>query len=284
MNISVIIPVHNEEETIAKTLSSLLSQSLFPNEIIVVDDNSTDNTKSIVNQIVAETSKVRYIYHASTPEHQPGGKIVKAFLKGLELANPNYDIMCKFDADLIFPPNYLEIMADQFSASPQLGMFGGICTVEKNGHWIKESVTGANHLRGALKAYRRGCYEDIGGIKPVFGWDTIDELLAEFHGWSYRIDESLKVKHLKPTASRYLKSRGEPQGRVLYGMRMGPVLTTIRAIIQSFRKRKISYFGQILKGYKLAKHEKMPLLVSKEAGMFIRRRQWGIIRKKAFRF
>ena len=42
--LSVIIPAHNEEKTIIKTVDSLLIQKYYPLEIIVVDDGSTDNT------------------------------------------------------------------------------------------------------------------------------------------------------------------------------------------------------------------------------------------------
>lgn len=42
--LSVIIPVHNEEKTICKTVDSLLIQDYYPFEIIIVDDGSTDKT------------------------------------------------------------------------------------------------------------------------------------------------------------------------------------------------------------------------------------------------
>jgi len=47
-SISVVIPAHNEEKNIAKTLLSLLKQKLAPTEIIVVDNHSTDHTKQVI--------------------------------------------------------------------------------------------------------------------------------------------------------------------------------------------------------------------------------------------
>ena len=47
-NITVIIPVYNRELTIKRAIDSVLSQSILPEEIIVVDDCSTDGTKEIL--------------------------------------------------------------------------------------------------------------------------------------------------------------------------------------------------------------------------------------------
>ena len=44
LSVSVVIPVKNRKDLILHTLNSLLEQSLMPNEVIVVDDNSTDGT------------------------------------------------------------------------------------------------------------------------------------------------------------------------------------------------------------------------------------------------
>lgn len=57
--VSVIIPVHNAAEYIAKTLTTVLAQSLKEIEIILVNDSSTDNTLDIVNKIASEDSRVR---------------------------------------------------------------------------------------------------------------------------------------------------------------------------------------------------------------------------------
>ena len=45
--VTVIVPAYNEADCIADTINSLLTQSLSPQEIIVVDDGSTDNTARI---------------------------------------------------------------------------------------------------------------------------------------------------------------------------------------------------------------------------------------------
>ena len=79
-----------------------------------------------------------------------------------------------------FPQNYLEQLSTHFKENNQLGMASGFCYIEKNGEWILENLTRKDHIRGALKAYRKDCFLQIGGLKPSMGWDTVDELLAKF--------------------------------------------------------------------------------------------------------
>ena len=50
INISVIIPTYNEEKNISKLIKALLSQSFLPDEIIISDGHSKDNTLKIVQK------------------------------------------------------------------------------------------------------------------------------------------------------------------------------------------------------------------------------------------
>lgn len=59
--VSVIIPVYNAAKYISGTLDTILSQSLKDIEIIIVNDNSTDNTLDVITQIASEDSRVRII-------------------------------------------------------------------------------------------------------------------------------------------------------------------------------------------------------------------------------
>ena len=45
--ISVVIPVYNAERTIIRTLESIVNQSVKPYEVILINDCSTDNTKTV---------------------------------------------------------------------------------------------------------------------------------------------------------------------------------------------------------------------------------------------
>jgi len=282
LKIYIVIPAHNEEEHIGSTLQSLLDQTHRPDKIVVVNDQSRDATPEIVSQFIAEYPFISMISLTSTEDHLPGSKVIRAFNEGIKTLDEDFDILCKFDADLIFPENYLEKVISHFNNSPKTGMVGGFCTIQKNGNWILENLTNKDHIRGALKAYRKACFEDIGGLKPSMGWDTADELLAQFHDWKIRTDQDLLVKHLKPTGSTYNNASKHKQGEAFYKLRYGLIITLIASAKLAFRKKDLGLFQDYITGYFVAVKQKQPFLLSKEEGEFVRQLRWKNILGKLF--
>ena len=280
MNFHIIIPAHNEEDYIGKTLESLVQQTLLPKAVIVVNDNSTDQTQRICEDYASTHPYISVLNSTSSNKHLPGSKIINAFNKGLAVLDNDYDIICKFDADLIFPKDYLEKIANHFKANTKLGMASGFCYVEKNNKWILENLTNKDHIRGALKAYRKDCFNQIGELKPSMGWDTVDELLAKYHGWGILTDETLHVKHLKPTGQSYNKASKYMQGEAMYKMRYGFGITLISAIKLASKKGSFRLFKDYMSGYFRAKSNKIEFLVSKDEGKFIRDLRWKGIKSK----
>jgi cellulose synthase/poly-beta-1,6-N-acetylglucosamine synthase-like glycosyltransferase len=280
LNFSIIIPAHNEADSIGLTLYSLTNQTIKPKQIIVVNDNSTDTTQSVVESYAQKHSFISLIHNKSSNQHLPGSKIINAFYKGYETLDDDYDVICKFDADLIFANNYLEQLAHHFKNNDKLGMVSGFCYIEKNGEWVLENLTRKDHIRGALKAYRKDCFLEIGKLKPSMGWDTVDELLAQYYGWHILTDESLHVKHLKPTGISYNKASKYLQGEAMYKMRYGFLITIISALKLAHKKGSFFLFKDYMSGYFKAKKEKIDFLVSEEEGKFIRTLRWkGILKK-----
>ena len=280
MNIYIIIPAHNEDDYIGKTLQSLVKQTLLPKKIVVVNDNSTDNTQNIVEGYIVKHPWISIINTTSSNKHLPGSKIINAFNKGLETLDDNYYIICKFDADLIFPNNYLEVISNHFKNNDKLGMASGFCYISRNNSWVLENLTNKDHIRGALKAYRKECFNQIGKLKPSMGWDTVDELLAKYHGWEILTDESLHVKHLKPTGQSYNKASKYLQGEAMYKMRYGFWITLISALKLAYKKKSLKLFNDYMAGFSKAKSKKSEFLVSENEGKFIRDLRWKGIREK----
>lgn len=279
LRFGIIIPAHNEGDILAQTLDSLLGQTLPAHSIVVIDDNSTDHTAAIVADYCRRFPQVKTLYRSSSVQRLPGAKIVQAFNAGLPLVG-QVDIICKYDADLIFPPNYLETLQTYYLQNPQLGMCGGVCSIEKDGKWLKENLTNKNHLRGALKSYRKECFQAIGGLKEAMGWDTVDELLAQYHSWELLVVEDLVVKHLRPTASRYNSQAQYMQGGMFYRLRYGEVLSFLASAKLAYKKRSLRLFWDYMKGYFKAKKEKQPFLVTPEEGKWIRAYRWRHIKQK----
>jgi glycosyltransferase involved in cell wall biosynthesis len=282
MNYYIVIPTYNEEKFIALTLQSIVEQTVLPSKVVVVNDGSTDKTVEIVNSFVEKYSFISVVNKSSDAIHLPGSKVIQAFQKGLENLDDNYDIIVKIDADLIFPSNYFETIIKHFQSDERIGMVGGFCYIEKNGEWILENLTDKDHIRGALKAYRKETFLQIGGLKPAMGWDTVDELLCKFYNWKVVTDESLHVKHLKPTGASYNKAARYKQGEAFYSLGYGFFITAIASLKLALRKGKPLLFMDYIKGFWKAKAAKKPLLVTDEQAKFIRNYRWKKIKEKLF--
>jgi glycosyltransferase involved in cell wall biosynthesis len=278
----IIIPAYNEAEFIGETLQSLINQSFPANKIVVVDDGSTDATPDIVTKFAAKHPEISLVKNTSEGIHLPGSKVINAFNTGLKSLDTSFDIICKFDADLIFPKDYLEKIRLHFEENPKTGMVGGFCEIQKNEEWVLENLTGKDHIRGALKAYRKACFKDIGGLKPAMGWDTVDELLAQYHGWKIKTDDGLRVKHLKPTGKNYSKTSKYKQGAAFYRLRYGFVISVIASAKLAFKKKNLGFFWDCIAGFIRAKNEKRPFLVNQEEGRFIRNLRWKKMQQKLF--
>ena len=271
MKYYIVIPTYNEEQFIALTLQSLVDQTVLPTKVIVVNDNSTDRTPDIVLAFAEKYPWISLVTKTSSAIHLPGSKVIQAFQKGLESIDEDYDLIVKADSDLIFPSNYFETIIQHFNSDSSIGMVGGFCYIEKNGEWILENLTDKDHIRGALKAYRKATFKQIGGLRAQMGWDTVDELLCKFYHWKVVTDESLHVKHLKPTGANYNKTARYKQGEAFYTLGYGFVITAIASLKLAMRKGKPFLFLDYLIGFWKAKLSKKPMLVSNEQAQFIRK-------------
>lgn len=280
MKYYIVIPTYNEEKFITLTLQTLVEQTVLPKKIVVVNDNSTDKTEEIVSAFAKNYSFISLVNKTSDAIHLPGSKVIQAFQKGLETLDDNYDFIVKVDADLIFPNNYFETIISHFISDSTIGMVGGFAYIEKNGNWILENLTDKDHIRGAFKAYRKECFQQIGGLKPAMGWDTVDELLCKFYNWKVVTDEMLKVKHLKPTGSNYNKTARYKQGEAFYSLGYGFFITSIASLKLAMRKGKPLLFLDYINGFWKAKSAKEPLLVTAEQAKFIRNYRWKKMKEK----
>jgi glycosyltransferase involved in cell wall biosynthesis len=282
MNYYIVIPAYNEEAFIALTLQSLISQTVLPKKVVVVNDNSTDKTAEIVLAFAKDNPYITLVNKTSEAIHLPGSKVIQAFQKGFETLDDDYDIIVKLDGDLIIPNNYFETILNIFKNDPTVGMAGGFAYVEKNGEWILENLTDKDHIRGAFKAYRKECFLQIGNLKPAMGWDTVDELLSKFYNWKVVTDASLIIKHLKPTGANYNKVARYKQGESFYTLGYGFFITTISSAKLAMMKKKPLLFFDYIKGFWKAKKAKTPLLVTKEQASFIRNYRLQKMKQKLF--
>lgn len=282
MKFYIVIPAHNEADYISLTLESIVTQTVLPQKVIVVNDNSTDNTADKINSYTEKHSFIKQVTSVSNKKHLPGSKVINAFYKGYELLDDEYDFIVKLDADIILPNNYFESLIKHFKSDTNIGMVGGFAYIKKNGQWVLENLTNKDHIRGAFKAYRKQCFLDIGRLKPSMGWDTVDELLAQYHGWRIKTDEALIVKHLKPTGTTYNKTARYKQGEAFYKLGYGSILSCIASIKLALLKKQPLLLIDYLKGYYKASKNNIKKLVTNDEANYIRSLRWKGIWKKLF--
>jgi len=283
MKYYIVIPAHNEEAFLEGTLNSVLHQSLLPQKVVVVNDNSNDGTEVIIDEFVSKNPLFLKLNTLSSTEHMPGSKVINAFNKGLEKLDSDYDFLVKLDADIILPDNYFEKIAYIFKGHPRVGIAGGFI-YEQNAEkeWKLNHPMNKDHVRGAFKAYSKNCFKAIGGLKNAMGWDTVDELLAQYHGFEIFTDDSLKVNHLRPTGKAYNTKAKLLQGEAMYTMGYGYWITFIASLKMAWKLKKSNAFFDNMEGFYMARRGKKPYLVSKEEGKFIRKHRWNNIRRKLF--
>lgn len=283
MKYYIVIPAHNEETFLVETLNSVLQQSLLPKKVIVVNDNSTDGTEVVIDEFASENSIFNKLNSQSSTEHMPGSKVINAFNRGLKMLDADYDFLVKLDADIILPANYFEKIAYIFQGHPRVGIAGGFI-YEQNAEkeWKLNHPMNKDHVRGAFKAYSKNCFKAIEGLKNAMGWDTVDELLAQYHGFETFTDDSLKVKHLRPTGKAYNAKAKLLQGEAMYAMDYGYWITFIASLKMAWKHKKSNPFFDNMEGFYKARRGKKPYLVSKEEGKFIRKYRWKNIRRKIF--
>lgn len=285
MRFLIIIPAHNEEESILFCLESLKWQTFQDYEVRVVNDGSTDKTQFLVEAFINENSKFK-IQNLKISKHEPGAKVVTTFNHGLANSDiSKFQIICKFDADIIFPENYLQQINDEYEKNPKAGMVSGIVKIKrfafekdlafdfKNemNEWQFENISSKNHVRGPVKSYRKECFYQMNGLRPVLGWDNIDVMLAKKHGWEVRTITDLWVKHLRPTAYKYKKQKAEKLGEYFYNIGLNLPLTIVSSGKSSLKNRSGSEFFITLKSFLKQRNERA---LSADEIQYIRNLRW----------
>lgn len=106
-DISVIIPLFNKESYIKRAIRSVISQTHPANEIIVVDDGSTDNGPAIVSAIEDHRIKLLSEENAGVSSARNHG-----------ISHAKGDVVAFLDADDEWHPNFLEVIGRLIALFP----------------------------------------------------------------------------------------------------------------------------------------------------------------------
>lgn len=187
--ISVVIPTYNHAHFLADAITGALKQSYAPVEIIVVDDGSTDNSRSLVASF---GERVRYIW-------QENRGLSGARNTGIGAAQGEY--IALLDADDFWEPAYLATAHAILAADPALGaVYTGLHFVNSKGERLPQPCVATvpsdqlydRLLDGEFFApsavlIRRACFTEVG---------LFDEALRASEDW----DMWLRVARTYPFA------------------------------------------------------------------------------------
>jgi biofilm PGA synthesis N-glycosyltransferase PgaC len=258
MKLAVVASFLDEERYLPTFLRSVESQDRLPDELVLVNDGSTDRSGSIA----AEFASRHEFAHVVTGPHRPKERDrlaraaeLAAFCGGAEQIDIAWDVVAKLDADLDLSPDFFAEIMRRFEEDPRLGVAGGYFSVQLNGTLVRERCP-PGHVRGGGKFYRRACFAELFPLPVHLGWDTADEVLARMHGWRVQTFTmpSRDQIHMRPTATQdgFLRGRRR-DGVAAWGYGAGPLWVLIGTIRRSTARPVVisglSYlFGWLMAG------------------------------------
>ncbi|HOR23207.1 glycosyltransferase family 2 protein [Candidatus Saccharibacteria bacterium] len=207
-DISVIIPVYNEEDRIKGCLGAITNQAVQPREIIVVDNNSTDQTVAIANNF----SGIKII-------KEPKQGIAYARDAGFKVAKGS--ILARIDADAFVPTNWVQLVDDNFKSDKNIGALSGY-GYSRTGltnkyisrliswaiHSHGKALFGATMVWGSNMAIKKSVWQKISKdtIADSAVHEDIDIALAlASHGYKVKVDKNLVVNADLEEVQRFSK-------------------------------------------------------------------------------
>jgi biofilm PGA synthesis N-glycosyltransferase PgaC len=205
LSYAVVTPACDEAETLPRLAGSLAAQTLLPQVWVIAENGSTDDTPRVAAELAAASTWIVSAHVGGRRDAVRGAPVVRAFHKGLEALEPPPDVVVKLDADVSFEPDYFERLMQAFAEDPSLGIASGSAYEQtRDGAWHQQFGTGGS-VWGASRAYRWDCLQDVLPLDEYMGWDGIDRVKANMHGWRTRTLLDLPFRHHR--------SEGEREGK-----------------------------------------------------------------------
>lgn len=273
----LVTPSRNEEALIAKTIESVIRQTVLPMKWVIVNDGSTDSTGAIAERYASEHDWIEVVNRPVRKERNFAAK-VHAFNAGQErLKGLNYEIIGNLDSDVLLDDDHFEFLLGKFRDEAHLGVAGTVFREEGGYNSGTDSFEGQNYVSGQCQVFRRECFEEIGGYfaNKAGGIDWIAVETARMKGWKTRSYREKSFFHHRPlgTADRGVLAASFSYGQKDYFLGGHPLWELFRV---SYRMTKRPYLIDGLAlglGYGLAAARRLPRPVSKELMDFHRREQ-----------
>lgn len=161
LTLTIVIPAYNEQSYIAACLDSIAEQTVMPAEVIVVDNNSSDETVKIVRQ-----------YSFAKVLKEPKQGVFFASRNGFNAAKS--DVIGRIDADTILPPDWVETVLSQLKKPRVAAVTGPVnyydMPLPHTNHWFDHLMRAMTYnfaydnspfLYGSNLAIRRKVWRNV---------------------------------------------------------------------------------------------------------------------------
>jgi len=182
--ITVLIPAHNEEKIIQQTIESVFAQTRIPNQVIVISDNSTDNTIKIAEEMKKKYKEKLTIYETINNKTKKAGalnQVLNKFILG--------DFVLVMDADTVLDKNVLKEGMKYMGKELQVGAVcskAGLLPYKGNSKWEK-LLWHLQHLEyGTFDSYRVETYEKVKvchGMCTLFRMEALRSVKSFRKAW-----------------------------------------------------------------------------------------------------
>ncbi len=201
MKYSIITPTRNEGKYIEQTIRSVIAQSVLPEEWLIMDDESNDNTESLIQPYLKDHSFIRYIRlnNFRNELKNRGGRVAAIINYADTLRIKTCDIIAKIDGDISFDRDFFSNMLQEFECDSSLAIASG--HMVENG--IAEEISDRKSGRGASLIIRYDCYTQIGKFieSKTRGEDDMAYVSARALGYRTQTFDYY-FNHLKPIGAR----------------------------------------------------------------------------------
>lgn len=200
-----MIPCHNYGRFLREAWESVAAQSRRPDEVVIVNDGSTDETAAVAAGILAEDPSVRVI------TRHPARGAVASFNDGIRATTTDYVML--LSADDRISPDYLEQSAAVLDAGYDVAQSDVMLFGEESGTilsptWSLRSLLVANHQHGSM-LYRRSLFDALGGYGPFRREDWALWIAAAATGATAARTRSCQLEYRKHGPSRSAMSVGD---------------------------------------------------------------------------
>jgi biofilm PGA synthesis N-glycosyltransferase PgaC len=248
VRVVVLIPAHNEASSIADTITALLLQKRMADRVIVISDNSSDDTYEIAKSFPVTAVKT------NGNSHKKSGALNWAWRKYAYDA----DLVVCLDADTILPDNAIQDWIAEFRADSNLGgssskftMLGDEMIVRlQRAEFAKWTTTGLRRgwtsvLAGTGCMIRNDALKTLAARDDRTGPWSYDSMVEDFE-LTYRIREMGYLCQISPTVRAYTDAM--KSGKTLWAQRMKWQVGTVEDLLSLGFNRltAIDWFQQVL--------------------------------------